>query len=84
MLTGDLYLLGKSEEASDICIPSPAVSRLQARLLWDGKTYRILDMNSRNGTFRNGALLDPGMAVPLRSGDTLRFADRSFRYEQLT
>lgn len=84
VLTGDLYLLGKSEEASDICIPSPAVSRLHARLLWDGKTYRILDMNSRNGTFRNGALLDPGMAVPLRSGDTLRFADRSFRYEQLT
>ena len=83
-LRGDLYLLGKSEEVSDICIPSPAVSRLHARLLWDGKTYRILDLNSRNGTFRNEALLNPGMAYPLSSGDTLRLADRSFRYEQQT
>ena len=83
-LRGDLYLLGKSEEVSDICISSPAVSRLHARLLWDGKTYRILDLNSRNGTFRNEALLNPGMAYPLSSGDTLRLADRSFRYEQQT
>ena len=83
-LRGELYLLGKSEEVSDICISSPAVSRLHARLLWDGKTYRILDLNSRNGTFRNEALLNPGMAYPLSSGDTLRLADRSFRYEQQT
>lgn len=81
-LVGERYLLGKSSEAADLCVPSPAVSRLHARLLWDGTTYRVLDMNSRNGTFINDVLLEAGEATPITDGDRLRLADRVFRYEE--
>ncbi|MBV5261779.1 FHA domain-containing protein [Synechococcus moorigangaii CMS01] len=53
---------------------SDVVSRLHANLWSDnGFEYYILDVGSSNGTFLNGALLDPKEKHPLRHGDRLDF-----------
>lgn len=82
ILTGDLYLIGKNRQAVDIVLGAPTVSRLHARILWNGHTYCLADLNSRNGTRVNGALLSTDQTAELKSGDEIRFADQIYQYVQ--
>jgi hypothetical protein len=81
-LKKDIHLIGKDKEAADVTLDSPAVSRLHARLIWDGESYLISDLNSRNGTDINGRLLEPGEEYRLESGDRIRLADLTFCFEK--
>jgi predicted component of type VI protein secretion system len=47
ILTEDAYRIGKSDQVCDIVLPSQAVSRLHAKLIWSGDTYLLRDMRSR-------------------------------------
>ena len=58
------------------------MSRIHARLVWDGETYRISDLNSRNGTRVNQILLDPGKEERLKDGDEIQFADLTYLYRK--
>ncbi len=81
---GKLYLtkrrtrIGKLAGHTDICLGSPAVSRLHAEIVCRGTAFYIRDMNSRNGTRVNGELLTGNTEKLLREGDRLTLADRSF------
>ena len=57
LLDRQVILLGKSGQYADLQLPSSAVSRLHARLVWNGETYELGDLNSRNGTWVNETLL---------------------------
>ncbi len=82
-LENDSILIGKSRRAADLVLSSAAVSRIHARMLWDGETYRIEDQNSRNGTRLNGEILQSGELYVLRDGDLVEFADLKFIYRRI-
>jgi pSer/pThr/pTyr-binding forkhead associated (FHA) protein len=57
-----------------------AVSKMHARFEeLDGRIF-ISDLNSTNGTVRNGTMLDMNRPVVLEPGDRLRFGRSSFTY----
>jgi pSer/pThr/pTyr-binding forkhead associated (FHA) protein len=59
------------DEKNDLTFASPSVSRDHAALSFrDGRWY-IEDRGSFNGTFLNGARLQPGRPVPLRHADRI-------------
>ena len=79
-LIEDEYLVGKERAGADICLDSPGVSRIHARLVWMDDAYFVSDLSSVNGTFLNGEKLESGVVRLLRHQDELVFADCSFRY----
>lgn len=52
-LEKDIYVIGR-EATCDIHIDNLGISRAHSRLVKDGSTYCIEDLNSANGTFVNG------------------------------
>lgn len=73
------YLLGKMRESVDGCIPASTVSRIHARVYFDGSAYYIEDLNSTNGTWVNQTQLNPYELFPLENGMRIVFA--SVEYE---
>ncbi len=51
---------------------SPYMSRNHAGIRRQGETYTVQDLNSLNGTHRNGVRIEPGMHYPLAVGDEIR------------
>ncbi len=76
-------LVGKMDSASDklVTLPSPAVSRIHARLFRREGILYISDLNSTNGTRVNGRLLTAFEAVPLPDGAGVEFADLSYHVQ---
>ena len=58
------------EDAADVTIPTPAVSRRHAKLTREGEGYVIEDLGSSNGTFVNTQKVTGPR--PLNSGDQIR------------
>ena len=81
-LEKEICLVGKEPEAADVVLPFPAVSRIHARFLWNGETYLLSDLNSRNGTGVNGELLETGKPRALVSGDQIQFANLTYRFQK--
>lgn len=72
--------VGKLANVSDLVIDDAAVSKMHARFEeHDGRVY-ICDLNSTNGTVRNGVLLGVNQSVALEPGDRLRFGRTYFTY----
>lgn len=53
------------------------ISRRHFRVEKDGDEWRIIDLESKNGTFVNGSPLVPNMAHPLRSGDRIMISSKN-------
>ncbi|HEY1691913.1 MAG TPA: FHA domain-containing protein [Polyangiaceae bacterium] len=59
---------------SDVVLRHESISKFHAWFARDDRDqYFVVDASSRNGTFKNGAPLDGGDPMRLRSGDVLRF-----------
>lgn len=72
--------VGKLAGVSDFVINDTAVSKMHARFEErDGRVY-VRDLNSTNGTVRNGVLLGVNQSVVLEPGDRLRFGRTCFTY----
>ncbi|MCA9195939.1 MAG: SpoIIE family protein phosphatase [Planctomycetales bacterium] len=71
------YVLGRHPEC-DIVVEAGAVSRHHARVLRDGTTFFIEDLQSRNGTYVNEELVYGKRA--LSEGDQIRVCDISFTF----
>ncbi len=48
----------------DICYPNPFISRDHAMLHWENETWYIVDLNSKNGVFLNGASVTKAQVKP--------------------
>lgn len=70
--------IGRSSDA-DIRIEDRYASAVHARLYSRGASYYVEDMNSTNGTFLNGGLLDG--EAELSDLDEIRIGDTEFRFE---
>jgi len=53
----------------------PLVSKRHARIVHDGRTFVAYDQGSTNGTFVNGAPLEPGVGRPLEFGDEVQVGE---------
>ena len=72
--------VGKLASVVDFVINDTAVSKMHARFEErDGRVY-VCDLNSTNGTVRNGVLLGVNQSVALEPGDRIRFGRTSFTY----
>lgn len=59
---------------ADYRFPDDGLSRLHATVYREGERVWIVDENSSNGTFVNGAPVDP-VGTPLRNGDQIRIGN---------
>jgi len=76
-LTGLIKEIGRTSEC-DVCIPDDdQVSRVHARLDWDGANWVLVDLGSTNGSFVNGEKVAEHRLEP---GDVIEIGDTEFRY----
>ena len=62
--------VGKMAGAVDLVLNDQSVSRLHARISRDGNRFFITDLNSTNGTFRNGMWLEPNASEIIEPSQT--------------
>ena len=69
-------VIGKKEDEVDLFMDDEGISRMHARVFRDGEDYYIEDLNSTNGTFKNGLRLKPYEQKKLLKGDEIKLAAR--------
>ncbi len=73
-------ILGRTSD-NQIVVNDVKASSHHAELRYTGQDYTITDLGSTNGTFVNGQQLDRTMPRVLRTGDTIRIGDTTYRFE---
>lgn len=78
-----LLKIGRSA-SNNIILNSNMVSSIHAELtILDNGDIILEDKNSHNGTFVMNKPIQPGMSVPIRRGDAVRFADVELQWSQV-
>ena len=72
--------VGKLAGAVDLVLDEQSISRLHARISRDGNRFFITDLNSTNGTFRNGMRLEPNASEIIEPGDEIGIGKLKFIY----
>ena len=76
---GETLTIGR-DSACDVVLEEPCVSKRHARLRWTGTGWVLEDLDSKNGSSRNGA---PPEGGELAHGDWLSFGGLTARFERL-
>ena len=74
------FIIGKKKALADGVLMNPAVSRMHAKIYWEGEKYYLEDLNSTNGTSRNGIRLNANEHVTLSYNDEIDFAGEIFYF----
>ncbi len=69
--------IGRTEE-NYIMLTHSSISRNHAKIIFNGMVFKVIDLNSSNGTFVNNKKIPGGGEAILQNGDLLRFGDVSF------
>ncbi len=72
LLRSQSTILGKKKEEADCVLEDMSVSRMHARVTMDKDGVYLEDMNSTNGTFKNGLRLQPYERKRLEAEDEIR------------
>lgn len=79
-LTQFPFTIGKMAGCVDCALTDDSISRLHARIeKQDGKIL-LTDMNSMNGTYKNGLRMEPSETVEIEPGDEIRFGKLNYCY----
>lgn len=79
-LDKDVFTVGKHKEEVDLVLEDDTISRLHARIYKEGELVYLEDLNSTNGTFKNGLRLQPYEKRRLEEGDEVRLGKLLFVY----
>lgn len=79
-LTKFPFTIGKKENAVDAVLDDASISRMHARFWEQDKKLYLMDLNSTNGTYKNGMMLAPNEQVEVLPEDEIRFGKLSFLY----
>lgn len=71
-------VLGCMEESCDYVLKVDGVSRMHAKLIKKEDGLYMSDLNSTNGTYLNGKLIESGRDYKLKEGDVVAFARIEF------
>lgn len=74
------FVIGKRKENVDLVLNDYSASRIHARILEEEGSFYIEDLNSTNGTFKNGLRLQPYEKRKLEGGDELKFSKTEYIY----
>lgn len=73
--------IGKKKGEADIVLEDASVSRLHARIVREDTKYFVEDMNSTNGTYKNGIRLLPYEKRLLEEGDEITVGRVMLRFD---
>jgi hypothetical protein len=77
-LSAQAVTIGRDRQCR-VCLPLPSVSRRHARINLAGEEYRLLDLESTNGTFVNGVRISRCI---LRNNDQIRIGQARMVFVQ--
>ena len=80
VLEKDVCTIGKQKEEVDFVIEDNSVSRIHARIYVEEGIRYLEDLNSTNGTYKNGLRLQPYEKRRLEEGDEIRIGRMLFVY----
>ncbi|MHB1295105.1 MAG: protein kinase domain-containing protein [Anaerolineae bacterium] len=78
---GAEVVIGRAADA-DLVIDDPRASRHHVQVRFDGAEYRVLDLNSSNGTFVGSSKLLPGVPESWTADKVLRVGDHLLKLER--
>lgn len=79
-LTKFPYTIGKMAGCVDCVLADDSVSRIHARFEKEKDVIHLTDINSTNGTYKNGLRLQPQETVEVEPGDEIRFGNLHYCY----
>ena len=79
-LTQFPFTIGKMAGCVDCVLTDDSISRLHARIEKQNEKILLTDMNSTNGTYKNGLRMEPSETVELEPGDEIRFGKLNYCY----
>ena len=71
-------VIGSMREGCDYIISQIGVSRMHAKIMKKQDGIYLLDLNSRNGTYLNGELIQSGKDYKIEEGDCIAFAQSEY------
>lgn len=71
------FLIGGNQKADGV-LSASGISRNHARITKEKDVYCLTDLNSRNGTYLNGQLLEYKKKCEIHPGDRIRFATQEY------
>ena len=71
-LDNPVYTIGKKKDEVEVVLEDASISRMHARILRDQDNYFVEDLNSTNGTYKNGLRMQPYEKRKLEEGDEIR------------
>jgi hypothetical protein len=74
------FIIGKSNEQADYVLEDSSISRIHARFTLRDDIVYLTDLNSTNGTCKNGIRLEPNELVMLEAEDEITFGRVTFTY----
>lgn len=75
----DAFVIGKKAKSVDGVIDfNRTVSRRHCKVFCYQGEYFIEDLNSSNGTYLNGARIEPQKAAVIKAGDQIRISNMDF------
>jgi tetratricopeptide (TPR) repeat protein len=77
--TDEEVVIGRDGDC-ELPLTDIAVSRRHAKVVRDGPGFRLVDLDSNNGTFLNGQAASSTMLAP---GDEVMIGERTFRFVEL-
>ena len=72
------FIIGKLDDNTDFCIKEASISRIHVKFTKYDNTVFMTDLNSTNGTYKNGLRLEPSETVPIEAGDEIRLGKLNF------
>ena len=75
------FVIGKKKDEVDYVLGDCSASRLHARILEENGCIFVEDLNSTNGTFKNGLRMQPYEKRRLEKDDELRFGKEEYIFQ---
>lgn len=76
--------IGKRKEEVDIVLEDISVSRMHARIIREGDFMCLVDLNSTNGTYKNGVRLQPYEKRKLEAEDEIIIGSKCLIFKELS
>jgi len=74
------FIIGKLDVNTDLCLKEASISRVHVKFTRYEEAVLMTDLNSTNGTYKNGLRLDPNETVPIEAGDEIRLGKLKFYF----
>ena len=81
LITKSVFRIGKDKSSTDYRVDNnPVVSRSHAIITRSDQTYYIVDTNSKNHVFVNGAMIKPNQKIKIMPYSAIRLANEEFTF----